>query len=305
VWRRLRDELVKVRVGVGLGINQLLSTPAELGRVVGLTEDLGFDSLWFSERVCGPALDPLAALAYAVGCSQRLKVGTNVLVLPGRNPVLLAKELATIDQLSQGRLLLALGLGTADPDEHAAFGVSRASRGGRFEESLALMRRLWEGDACVNGGDGEKRLLSVHPRPFGSLEVWLGGRAPRELQRAGRLGDGWLSSFLTPSETGTAREQVVRAAAAVGRSIDPEHFGTVVLYARGSRPRRALDLLATHRPDAPQQKLLPCGARELESVLRGYVQEGISKFVAIPAGPPDDWNVELSWLRARARTVET
>src|SRR5690606_37870936 len=96
----------------------------------------------------------------------------------------------------------------------AAFGVTRRSRAELFEASLALMRRLWDDDVAVTRTDGETTWLSVHPRPTRPLDVWLGGRSARELERAGQLGDGWLSSFLTPSETFEARQRVARAAEA-------------------------------------------------------------------------------------------
>jgi alkanesulfonate monooxygenase SsuD/methylene tetrahydromethanopterin reductase-like flavin-dependent oxidoreductase (luciferase family) len=106
---------MKVRFGVGLGTSNVLGEPADFATLVDTLEELRFDSLWISERATGPTLDPLAAIAFAAGRTRRLKFGTSVLVVPGRNPVLLAKELATVDALSGGRLLPAFGLGTPDP----------------------------------------------------------------------------------------------------------------------------------------------------------------------------------------------
>src|SRR5918998_6068961 len=134
---------MSVRFGVGLGTQQVLRTPADLTEVVDGLEEFRFDSLWLSERVTGPTLAPVATMGYVAGRTTRLKFGTSVLVLPGRNPVLLAKELATLDVLSDGRMLPAVGLGVADPREQQAFGVAREERASLFDEVLPLLRRLW------------------------------------------------------------------------------------------------------------------------------------------------------------------
>ncbi|MGH9270808.1 MAG: LLM class flavin-dependent oxidoreductase, partial [Ilumatobacteraceae bacterium] len=112
---------MSVRIGVGLGTRTQLNGP-ELGPVVDELERLDFDSLWLSERITGDAPDPIVAMSYAAGRTTRLKFGMSVLVLPGRNPVVLAKELATLAVMSGGRLLPAFGLGVADGAEHQAFG---------------------------------------------------------------------------------------------------------------------------------------------------------------------------------------
>ena len=125
---------MKIRFGVGLGVGQSLDTPAQLGDVVDLLEALGFDSLWMSDRVTGGALDPIAALAFAAGRTTKLKLGTNVLVLPGRDPFLMARQLAAVDQLSGGRLLPAVGLGSPSKADRPPFGVPKGTRAQRFED---------------------------------------------------------------------------------------------------------------------------------------------------------------------------
>src|SRR2546427_7799822 len=105
------------------------------GAFVDALEELGFDSVWLSERISGDAPDPVVGMAYAAGRTTKLKFGMSVMVLPGRNPALLAKELASLDRLSRGRLLPAFGLGVADPKEQAAFGVERGERARRFDEA--------------------------------------------------------------------------------------------------------------------------------------------------------------------------
>ena len=119
---------MKVRIGFGLGTLGAAQDGATFGALIEALEALRFDSLWLSERATGPTLDPLVALAVAAGRSTRLKLGTSVQVLPGRNPVLLAKQWASLDVLSNGRTLPAFGLGVVDPTEQQAFGVAREER---------------------------------------------------------------------------------------------------------------------------------------------------------------------------------
>ena len=118
---------MKIRVGYGLGVRTNLNDDG-FTQVVDALEALNFDSLWLSERIGGEAPDPLVAMSFAAGRTTKLKFGMSVMVLPGRNPVILAKELATLDRLSNGRLLPAFGLGVADPHEQQAFGVAREER---------------------------------------------------------------------------------------------------------------------------------------------------------------------------------
>src|SRR4051795_1435192 len=142
---------MKIRVGFGLGVRTTFNDERFAELVDGL-EALHFDSLWVSERIGGEAPDPVVAMAFAAGRTTKLKFGTAVMVLPGRNPVLLAKALASLDRLSGGRLLPAFGLGVADPVEQQGFGVARGERAEWFDEALPLIRRLWSGQPVDHDG---------------------------------------------------------------------------------------------------------------------------------------------------------
>jgi probable F420-dependent oxidoreductase len=297
---------VKVKFGVGLGVRTALPGPDLFGHVVDLLEELRFDSLWLSDRATTGAVDPMSALAFAAGRTRRLKLGTSTLVVPGRNPVLLAREMASLDALSGGRFLPALGLGTADPREHQAFGVTRGERAAWFDEALPLIRRLWREDAVTHHGPRFSVTdLTISPKPVGRMEVWIGGRTPREYDRAGRLAEGWLGSFQTPDEAGHARELIEAACARHGRTIDDDHFGVVVLYARTEIGAPVRAFAAAVRPDLDVARLVPTGPDELESLVRRYVARGITKFVLVPAGPPPSWDDELAWLSPRLRALES
>src|SRR5439155_1544238 len=124
---------MRVRVGYGAGTQGLARDGDRFGELVDGLEQVGFDSLWVSERATGPIPDPMVALAFAAGRSRRIKLGTSVQVLPGRNPLLLAKAWASLDRISGGRALPAFGLGVVDPTEQQAFGVTREERAAWFD----------------------------------------------------------------------------------------------------------------------------------------------------------------------------
>jgi probable F420-dependent oxidoreductase len=279
---------VKVRVGVGFGVRTRLNDGG-FGEVVDAVESLGWDSLWFSERIGGEAPDPLVAMSFAAGRTRRLKFGMSVMVLPGRNPVVLAKELATLDRMSGGRLLPAFGLGVADPHEQQAFGVERSERARLFDESLAVLRACWaEGTITHHGARYTYDDLRVLPKPLQShIDVWLGGIAPSELARVGRLADGWLPSFVTPDDVARGREVIERVAADHDRSIDPEHYGALIPYSHGPLPDALLAGLAARRPDLDDpSQLVPQGWDQLCRTIDDFVAVGTSKFVVLPMGEP-------------------
>src|SRR5438477_99819 len=247
---------VKVRIGFGLGTRSALDAEP-FAELVDSLERLGFDSLWLSERITGPAPDPLVGLAVAAGRTRKLKLGTSVMVLPGRNPALVATEWATLDRLCGGRTLPAFGLGIADPAEQQAFGVERGERAAWFDEALPLIRRFWTEDSVDHDGPRFSfRGMNVRPKPVQSPpDVWLGGIAPSELRRVGRLGDGWLPSFCTAEQAAEGRAVIEDAATAAGRALDPEHYGALLFYARSGVP----DGLA--RNDAVPVALRPARVR--------------------------------------------
>ena len=224
--------------------------------------ELGFDSVWLPETFQRGGVDPLVGLAFAAARVPRLKLGTH-LVAPGRNPYVLARELAQLDELSGGRLLLTMVAGLDEPAERRAQGIPTGDRTPWFDEHLPAMRDWWAGKEV----DG----LTLDARPRQDpLEVWLGGRAPKALARAGRLSDGWLAGRMTLEEAIAAKVVIDDAAAAAGRVISPEHFGTNLGYGPGLPPLR--EQIAT------------------------WVDAGFSKLVVRPAEPPDDWVAELRTL---------
>lgn len=285
---------MKVRIGYGLGNLRPLSGDA-LGSMAEGLERNGFDSLWLSERISGPAPDPVLALTYAAARTKKIKLGTSVSVLPGRSPALVAKEWATLDVLSGGRALPAFGLGLVHPVEQQAFGVERGDRASIFDEALPLLRRLWvEDDVNHDGKWFHYDHMNVLPKPAHPLDVWLGGKAPSELRRVGRMADGWLASFTTPDQCKAARVIVEDSAAEAGREIDPEHFGIMVLYTHDAIPDAFADAIKSRNPDVDLDDLVARDFASLHDLCARYIAVGFSKLVLVPLSAPTDWDDELA-----------
>ena len=286
---------MKIRVGFGLGTRSFTNDHSTFDPFVDSLEELGFDSLWLSERLGGECPDPLVGLAYAAGRTKRMKFGFSVMVLPGRNLAVLAKELASLDRLSDGRLLRAFGLGVADVHEQAAFGVNRKERAKMFNEALPLLKRMWEDEPVNHQGDFYNyQDVNLLPKPTQQpMDIWLGGAADVELRRCGRFGDGWLPSFCTPEMASDGWRLVNEAAEQHERFMDPEHFGVLVPYSHGELPTSYKTILDRRAPGIDPQEIIPIGHAGLREQLERFVEVGASKFVPILVGEPDDWFAEL------------
>ena len=284
--RRLASAAVKVRIGVSLGIDGD-TDPGALADAVAAMEELRFDSLWLAERITTATPDPIAGLGYAAALTRRLKLGTGVMILPGRNPAVVAKQLASLDRLSAGRLLVTFGLG-GEPAERAAFPLEPGRRrGDAFDEALARVRAY----LTETGVDG----VAVRPPTVQQpLEFWVAGTAPAAQRRAGRLADGWLTSLLTPEEAAAGREVVEAAAGEAGRKIDPEHYGVSVAYTEGPIPPAMESTIARRRPGTDPSGVVPAGLAGTAAHLERYIDAGFSKFVVRPASPPSNWPATLT-----------
>lgn len=277
---------MKIRFGVGLGAD---TGPEQLSDIVDHLEATGVDSLWFSELVYSRAVDPFIGMAHALARTANLKVGTSVAVLPGRHPVLVAKQLASLAGLAPSRVLPVFGLRPANPAERELFVVPDGERAAVFDESLLMLRSVLAQDDVTYSGDyfalSEEGVGPVAAmRPTKPLDIWLGGSAPAAFRRIGQLGDGWLGSFLTPDEARHGREQIQHAAAEAGREIEPDHFGINLAVGTGELPRRLPALVASRRPDLAPADLLAAGWPQLHRQLDAYLAAGLTKFVIRPIG---------------------
>ena len=291
---------MKIRIGVGAAA----LTASALPELVTSLDDLGFDSLWLSEVLTGPVLDPVVGLAWAAASNPRLKVGTTML-LPGRNVLRLAKQLASLDVLCKGRLLVTLVPGLTYAPEREAIGVEPKQRGAFIDEALPLLRRLWAGETVsYEGIAGNFRQIKLSPLPVQQpLEVWLGGTAPAALERCGRLSDGWLPSLCTPEEAAAGRVVIEEAAAKAGRSISSEHFGVSIGYATAPLDPATTAVMTARRPRSVE--LTPVGLQALRELIERFIAVGFSKFVVRPVVAPASWRAELEAVSAAVGDLQT
>jgi len=293
-----------MKIRIGIGVASASSNPATLAEIVTGIDELGFDSLWLSEVLTGPVIDPAVGLAWAAASNPRLKVGTTML-LPGRNVLRLAKQLASLDALSGGRLLVTLVPGLTYAPEREAIGVEPKRRGAVTDEALPLLRRLWAGETVSHeGAVGTFQNVRLSPLPVQQpLEVWLGGTAPAALERCGRLSDGWLPSLCTPEEAAAGRAVIDEAADKAGRAISREHFGMSIGYATAPIDPATARTMTARRPRSVE--LTPVGLPAVREKLQRFIDVGFSKFVLRPIAAPTSWRAELDALAGAVGDLQT
>lgn len=271
--------------------------PDLLWRLVDLCEQRGVDSLWFSERLSSPApvLEPLTTMAAVAARTRRLKFGPSVLVAPFRSPVLLARELAMLDYLSGGRMLPAVGIGVERESEFRAAGVPYRERGRRTDEAIRILRLCWTGQEVTFAGHfWQLDRVQVLPTPVQpAFPVWIGGNSEAAMARAGRLGDGWIPSFITPERFREGVSRTHEFAGEAGRHVPADHFGALVYFWLDADAGRARAAAAPYIPkgrvdDATLERCTAFGPPALLAErLEEYVRGGGSKFVVRPMGPPE------------------
>ena len=279
---------MKIRIGIGFSGWPFRSIE-DFWAMVDLVEESGLDSIWLNDRIRNPApaLEPITALAMIAGRTQRIKFGMSVAVLPVRDPLIVAKEIATIDFLSKGRMLPAFGLGLAQEAEWLAVGRTPHRRGAMTDEAVPLMRRLWSEESVSHSGEFySTHELTIQPKPCQQpLPVWFGGRSQAAYKRVARLGDGFLGSYQPPSEAGKAVCAIRSAAEVYGRKVPEDHYGTIVPFhfGDGDLSDEIQTLMRRIDPDTPFESYVAW--REPDAILRRideYVEVGVSKFVLRP-----------------------
>ncbi len=284
---------MKVRLGIGAGLS--LAAPLEDTRaLVDGCERRRIDSVWFPDRIASDAVEPLTALSWAAGRTEHLKLGTGVVVLPGRNPAVVAHQLASLATLAPRRILPSFGLQPATRAERTAYPVP-GPRAAVFEEALVVVRRLLTEEVVTHHGRFfTLDAASIGPRPAKPLDLWLGGLVRAALERVGRLADGWLASFVTPAEAAAARRVIAEAADAAGREVEEDHYGTNLLVmppgAGDDDVGQAFATTARRRPEVDPASLIARDWDEARRLVGEFVEGGITKFVVRPAAAPERWD---------------
>ena len=297
---------MKVRIGISLGDGALdFGSPDSVLEFIDLCERWDIDSVWVSDRIAAPrpTLDPIVFMAYMASRLRNMKFGTSALVLPTRHPVVLAKQLATLDFLCQGRLLLVVGLGGDDSKDFAAAGVRKEERGKRADEAIVLIKKLWtEENVTFSGNFYSVEDLTLLPRPCqkDGPPIWVGGRSKAALRRAGRLADGWLVSSVTPTEMGEGIEAIRGHAKEAGREIPEDHYGVLIPYFFARSLDEALANAGPsvgRRTDIPVHDYAALGTPEaIRKKIKAYIDAGATKFVMRPCGAKEFLRTQVATL---------
>ena len=218
----------------------------DLVDMVSQVDRLGFDSFWCGDHIAFaiPFLDPLQQIAQAAVVSRRLTFGTGVYLLPLRHPTPVAKQISTLDHMTEGRFIFGVGIGGEFPKEYEGCGVPINERGPRLSEGIEVIRKLWTGETVSHAGrfwQFRDVRMTPAPRQPGGPPIWCGGRQEPALRRAARIADGWMSYAVSPEMFAKGLATIEDEAAKVGRRLD--RFGTAHLcFARiGDSYEQALD----------------------------------------------------------------
>ncbi len=288
-------------IAIGLGIADFpFSGAAAYMRWVQTCEAGGIDSIWQTDRLVSrqPFLEAMSTMAWLAGATTRLKFGMNVVSVGLRDPLLLAKQCASVDFLSQGRLLPAFGIGNRLAPDWKATGRETRRRGRRTDEGLELISRLWaEDEVSFEGEFYHYDRASISPKPAQKrLPLWIGGSSEAAVRRTARFGTGWQGAFEPPNEIARVVERIKVALAEAGRRIDEDHYGAAFAFRFGAPDdgpaRKYAEAFQARFARDPRQNMVAGDGEAIVRRLQGYVDAGISKFVLRPIGAGDDDLIE-------------
>ena len=287
---------MKVRIGIGIS-----TLPFASGRAffdwVDLCEASPLDSVWQTDRLVSPQpfLEAVSTMAALAGATVRLKFGMNAVVASLRDPLVLAKQCATIDWLSNGRLLPVFGVGSDNAPEFRATGRDPKERGKRADEALELCRRLWSEERVTFRGEFyQYENASISPRPIQQpLPLWIGGSSPAAIRRTVRLGTGWLAGIQTPAQVKQVVAAIQLHGTEMGRPIPEDHYGASFVYRLGPADDAITSRAFAARARAggagfdPKAYFAVGEAKDVLARIAEYRDAGISKFVLIPLAQGD------------------
>ncbi|MCC6719388.1 MAG: TIGR03619 family F420-dependent LLM class oxidoreductase [Acetobacteraceae bacterium] len=282
-----------LKVAIGLGLTEFpFADATEFWRWVDLCEHGGIDSLWQTDRIVSatPILECLATMAALAGRTRRLKFGVNVVSLAMRDPVLLAKQCATIDMLSEGRLLPGFGIGSPRAPEWDSLHLDTTTRGRVTDEALEILALLWTGQPVTYAGRHFKLTnAQIAPKPTQpNLPIWIGGASEAAIRRTARYGTGWQAGAETPEQLAQIVAAIRAATAAAGRTIDEDHYGAAFPFRFGTPDdpgiARAKAAYAKRTGANPDQYFAIGTAETILARIAAYIEAGAQKFILRPIG---------------------
>jgi probable F420-dependent oxidoreductase len=284
-------------IAAGIGLMEYpFRTTSGFWRWVDLCEQGGVDSLWQSDRLISrtPVLECMTALAAVAGRTRRIKFGVNVVAVAMRDPVLLAKQCATIDVLSEGRMLPGFGIGSPRGAEWDAMHLDPATRGRKTDEALEVISRLWKGETLTYAGKHFRlKNASISPLPVQvHFPMWIGGSSDAAVRRTAKYGTGWQAGSETPETVGQVIAAIKDATARAGRSIDEDHYGAAFAYRFGGPDDPGVVTVmerykARTGRDPSVHFAVGDAAVIIERIAR-YVENDACKFILRPAADGDE-----------------
>ena len=283
-------------IAVGVGIMEYPFQSSDgFWRWVDLCEQGGLDSIWQTDRIVSrsPILECMTTLAAIAGRTRRIKFGVNVVSVALREPVLLAKQCATIDLLSGGRLLPGFGIGSPRGAEWSAMHIDTTTRGRTTDEALEIISRLWSGEALdFDGRHFKLTQASIAPLPVqADLPMWIGGSSEAAIRRTARVGTGWQAGPETPGAVAEVIAGIKQALLATGRTIDEDHYGAAFAFRFGGADDPGVAKVMTQYRDRtgrdPRDVFAIGDAEAILRRLGEYVAAGASKFILRPIADGD------------------
>jgi probable F420-dependent oxidoreductase len=283
-------------VAVGVGIMEYpFQTADGFWRWVDLCEQGGLDSIWQTDRIVSrtPILECMTTLAAIAGRTRRIKFGVNVVSVALREPVLLAKQCATIDVLSGGRLLPGFGIGSPRGTEWTAMHLDTTTRGRKTDEALEIISRLWTGEALdYDGRHFKLTKAAIAPVPVQpDLPMWIGGSSDAAIKRTARIGTGWQAGAETPEVVGSVIAGIKAALLETDRTIDEDHYGAAFAFRFGGPEDAGVaKVMAQYRDRTgrdPRDLFAMGDAEVILQRLHDYIAAGASKFILRPIADGD------------------
>ncbi len=278
-------------IGLGLGLSRYpFDSAREYWQWVEQCEAGDVDSIWQTDRLVSkePMLECIATMAALAGATQKIRFGMNVASIALRDPLVTAKQLATIDVLSEGRVLPAFGLGSAVSRDYLATGTPTKARGKRANEALELVHRLWHEESVTFAGSFyQYDDASISPRPVNShIPLWIGGSSEVAMVRTARYGTGWLGGIDTPEQAGVMVKGIKAALKETGRSIDEDHYGATFSFRIGKAgdeaARQTGEGLKARLGKDPSRYMVVGEAGDVIERANEFIEAGCSKFVCMP-----------------------
>jgi probable F420-dependent oxidoreductase len=279
-------------VAIGLGLMDFpFAGAGDYWRWVDLCEQGGVDSIWQTDRLVSrtPILECMSVMAALAGRTRRLRFGMNVVSLALRDPVLLAKQCATIDVLSEGRLLPAFGIGSPLGPEWTALDIDTKTRGKRTDESLEIIARLWREESVdFEGKHYRLKGASISPKPVQpDLPMWIGGSSDAAIRRTAKYGTGWQGGGETMEDAIRVVAAIKKALPEAGRTIDQDHYGASFPFYFGSPDAtvtKAMEAYAKRTGRDPYKQFAVGDADTILDRVGQYVAGGVEKFILRPVG---------------------